>query len=308
MVESAPRLPPELERQIFELTANSHPKAIPTLLLVAHRVKIWLEPILYSVVVFSKPIPGHVLFDPEHPSFTMRSTAVSRYIKKLCISYAEFPRRSLDPILVNGSAVQDLALVGAHSGLAPFLSRMPLRRLSTELAYLFRPACFDFTHPLFSRITHLELTDDLEIARWEDWRGLTTIPNLTHLAFLMQKSLLIFQNILTACPGLQVLIFLYFYSNPGSGLWSLAHDARFVCIRGPSFYTDWETGARGGDDFWVRAEKFIAQRNSGEIDRFADCRNRRQTAAGADERLSSALIDCSDCSTSIILSAGKRKS
>ncbi|KAJ6481934.1 hypothetical protein C8R45DRAFT_1003500 [Mycena sanguinolenta] len=144
---------------------------------------------------------------------------------------------------------------------------MPLRRLSTKLAYLFRLVRIDFTHSLFSRITHLELRDGLEGAGWEELKGLTTIPNLTHLAFLMEKSLSIFQNILAGCPGLQVLIYLYFHSNPGRGLGSLAHDTRFVCIPAPSFYTDWQIGARGGDDFWVRAENFIAQRNSGEISR-----------------------------------------
>ncbi|KAJ6481931.1 hypothetical protein C8R45DRAFT_1100327 [Mycena sanguinolenta] len=267
MSEPEPRLPIELERRIFELTAGSYPKAIPTLLLVAHRVKIWLERILYGVVVFSRAIPGHVFFDPAHPSFTVHSQAISQYIRRLCISYAELSTRSLDPILANCSAVEDLALIGLHSGLLPFLSAMPLHRLSAKLAYLFPSARIDFTHPLFSRITHLELRDGLEGARWEQWRGLTTIPNLTHLAFLMEKSLLIFQNTLAACSGLQVLVYLYYHPHPGIGLWALAHDTRFVCIPAPSFYTDWQIGARGGDDFWVRAEKITAQRNSGEISR-----------------------------------------
>jgi hypothetical protein len=30
---------------------------------------------------------------------------------------------------------------------------------------------------------------------------------------------------------------------------------------------DWQIGARGGDDFWVRAERFIAQRVSRQVDR-----------------------------------------
>jgi hypothetical protein len=35
----------------------------------------------------------------------------------------------------------------------------------------------------------------------------------------------------------------------------------------PPFIRDWQIGARGGDDFWVRAEQFIAKRISGEVDR-----------------------------------------
>jgi hypothetical protein len=29
--------------------------------------------------------------------------------------------------------------------------------------------------------------------------------------------------------------------------------------------TDWMAGTRGGSDFWVRAEKFVAKRRCGEI-------------------------------------------
>jgi hypothetical protein len=35
----------------------------------------------------------------------------------------------------------------------------------------------------------------------------------------------------------------------------------------PPLSADWQIGARGGDDFWVRAEKFVAQRVSGQVDR-----------------------------------------
>ncbi|KAJ7230840.1 hypothetical protein B0H12DRAFT_221048 [Mycena haematopus] len=149
---------------------------------------------------------------------------------------------------------------------------MPLRRLSVEVEYLFGfpSAGIDFTHPLFSHITHLQLRDFLGNVQWEKWRGLAIIPNLTHLAFTVEKSLSFFQSTLTACPGLQVLIFLYYRPNPGVGLESLAQDTRFVCLRIPilqEFEEDWQIGARGGDDFWVHAERFIAQRNCGEIDR-----------------------------------------
>ncbi|KAJ7236860.1 hypothetical protein B0H12DRAFT_1327184 [Mycena haematopus] len=145
---------------------------------------------------------------------------------------------------------------------------MPLRRLSTALGDLFPSVAIDFRHPLFSRITHLQLTDDMDRAQWEEWRGLAMIPNLTHLAFLLGKSLSIFQGTLAVCPRLQVLVYLHSsWDDSGIGLESLAHDTRFVCLPAPFYYEDWQIGARGGDDFWVRAEKFIAQRNRGDVDR-----------------------------------------
>ncbi|KAJ7707206.1 hypothetical protein B0H14DRAFT_3525767 [Mycena olivaceomarginata] len=53
------RLSAELERKILSSLHDARTKSIPTLLLVARRVKMWLELILYSVVVFSDPIDGY---------------------------------------------------------------------------------------------------------------------------------------------------------------------------------------------------------------------------------------------------------
>ncbi|KAJ7707208.1 hypothetical protein B0H14DRAFT_3643677 [Mycena olivaceomarginata] len=262
------RLPAELERKIFELAAHARSKSIPTLLLVARRVKTWLEPILYSVFVFSDPIDGHVCFDPVQFSFLIQSQEISEHVRHLFVSHELGPH--LDLVLASCSAVQNLALGSSlWPDHLPFLSTMPLRRLSTAIANAFPAIAVDFTHPLFSNLTHLELMDRLEDAPWEEWKGLALIPNLTHLAFLMQKSLAVFQGALDACPALQVLVYLYFKGivYEEIHLQPLAQDTRFICMPAPPFASDWQIGARDGDDFWVRAERFIAQRVSGQVDR-----------------------------------------
>ncbi|KAJ7478691.1 hypothetical protein B0H11DRAFT_1281445 [Mycena galericulata] len=48
-----PKLPPELERYIFELGALADRRGIPSLLRVAHRVHVWLEPLLYNALVLN---------------------------------------------------------------------------------------------------------------------------------------------------------------------------------------------------------------------------------------------------------------
>ncbi|KAF8185832.1 hypothetical protein K438DRAFT_1973677 [Mycena galopus ATCC 62051] len=271
---STSRLPPELERDIFEIFARSNLKSIPTLLLVAHRVKIWLEPILYDVVVFCYPSPGHLFFDAARFSSALHSRAFSQHVKNLLCTNVKVPR--LEAIFANCSAVQNLALVVKNSTLPPFPSSMPLRRLYTKLERLFPLTGVDFTHSLFAQLTHLELMDGpLGGQReWAHWRGIAPIPNLTHLAFLMDHSVTVFQGALAACPTLRVLVYLY-YANPvdpgddpdlADVFESLARDTRFVCVPAPNFIRDWEIGARGGEDFWVRAETFIAQRDAGEID------------------------------------------
>ncbi|KAJ7059712.1 hypothetical protein C8F01DRAFT_217943 [Mycena amicta] len=45
-----PRLPRELEREIFELAAEIHPSTVAVLLRVAHRVQEWTEPFLYRTI------------------------------------------------------------------------------------------------------------------------------------------------------------------------------------------------------------------------------------------------------------------
>ncbi|KAF7366318.1 Tyrosinase central domain-containing protein [Mycena sanguinolenta] len=227
------------------------------------------QTVLYNVVVFSNPLPGHVCFDPARLSVAVQSPAISQHVRNVCIlhSLVGFPD-DLQPIFAKCSAIQNLFLIGRHSALLPFLSVMPLRRLYTGLAYLFALAGIDFMHLLFSQITHLQLADRLPNAQWEEWQGLSTIPNLTHLAFQRLETLSIFQNILPACPGLQVLVHLQPYAKKSEiVLESLANDTRFVSMPATSLSTDWQIGARGGDDMWVRAEKFIARRNNGEIDR-----------------------------------------
>ncbi|TFK64263.1 hypothetical protein BDN72DRAFT_277948 [Pluteus cervinus] len=50
-----PRLPPELECLIFQLAAHARKWGIPKLMLVARRVHIWTEPILYSTFLAFHP-------------------------------------------------------------------------------------------------------------------------------------------------------------------------------------------------------------------------------------------------------------
>ncbi|KAJ7879703.1 hypothetical protein B0H13DRAFT_1571256, partial [Mycena leptocephala] len=54
-----PLLPPELERIIFELAAFVNPASMPSLLLVAPRVKIWIEPLLYETLIITPNNASH---------------------------------------------------------------------------------------------------------------------------------------------------------------------------------------------------------------------------------------------------------
>ncbi|KAJ7366053.1 hypothetical protein DFH08DRAFT_162878 [Mycena albidolilacea] len=60
ILNTTPMLPPELERTIFEFSASSDLRCILTLLLVAKRVRTWMEPLLYRrLSVSHKDFLGH---------------------------------------------------------------------------------------------------------------------------------------------------------------------------------------------------------------------------------------------------------
>ncbi|KAJ7131347.1 hypothetical protein C8R44DRAFT_871842 [Mycena epipterygia] len=282
----APILPPELQREILESAALLSTTSIPKLLLIAKRVKIWLEPLLYQVVVFRDPLPGHVCFTFQQLLAAIRSKPAyfaPDHVHHLYIDYGIFVQTDIEPLLAACTGVHNLVLINNDNSprpwLLPRLSAMPLQRLSVNLTNLFAPAPVDFTHPLFAHITHLDLLYDVQ-GTWADWAGLTSMPRLTHLSFdpvlsirmrathrTMAPSIL--RGVLEHCPALRVLVLLWSPVQDSAmeldseivadlDLYALAQDQRLVIMQLASSYThDWQTGARGGDDYWRRAEALV---------------------------------------------------
>ncbi|KAJ6564436.1 hypothetical protein B0H19DRAFT_1258885 [Mycena capillaripes] len=201
-------LPEDLEREIFEISAHSRPVFIPILMLVARRVKIWLEPLLYRTIVLD------------------------------------------NPSVLKGYPIYSWAI------------------LESKPASFFHHA-IDFTHRLFSRITHLELFDRLDSFDPTIWCNLALIPQLTHLAFHGPASATMWPSLLRTCHSLRVLVAfgqMQAMVNSHQDMEKLVKDARFVVAPSlSSVTTDWHRGAHTGIDCWSRAEDFIAKRRSGEI-------------------------------------------
>jgi hypothetical protein len=147
---------------------------------------------------------------------------------------------------------------------------LPLKRFYGALGPLFGSLPrVDLTHQFFGQITHLGLCDyPCEIVDSEFWSGLPLIPNLTHFS-LDSAWLDAFPAVLRTCPSLRVLvgIGLPMYEGPPPGLGTLPNDPRFVMMDLDSEDSDWQIGTRTGNDYWARAENFIAKRKAGIIDR-----------------------------------------
>ncbi|KAJ7699047.1 hypothetical protein B0H17DRAFT_317785 [Mycena rosella] len=291
MTVTTPRLPPELERAIFQLTGHIYSRTIPKLLRVAQRVLLWLEPLLYGVLVFNKK----------------NGLKLTEAIKAKPASFLESAVRhvhfgwdtTLDAVAVKsilescpGIVNLGLDLRTTDPSLLPLLGNMHLQRLNASLRQLFADSddaefAVDFEHPLFNSVTHLDLSDepytDGQYAVWV--KGLSTLPALTHLAFTSPytTSLATMQSILAASPRLQVLL-PTFPANSATEADMIGYDDEITLDLdeleqiGPldprlvvglyadvNYYEDWECGARGKKDIWTRAEEFLARKRDGEI-------------------------------------------
>ncbi|KAF7288193.1 hypothetical protein HMN09_01418700 [Mycena chlorophos] len=236
-----PALPPELELHIFSLAAFAHPKSVPTLALVAKRVREWTEPILYRT-----------LFFPHHP----------------CLPVPELPRYRLAVWSLERSLRTFLCCFLEHD--------LPnLTHLYCSLENLLNVSAIDFaTYPLFASITHLEL-----LAMGYDGPAVAacSMPRLTHLALNVDRPLYnVCVEILRVGRNLEALVFLSTSSRIGfvgaeddAAFSFIIQDGRFVWIREGDYWKDWQQGRLWSDstDYWKRADQLIARRRAGRVPR-----------------------------------------
>ncbi|KAJ7266455.1 hypothetical protein B0H12DRAFT_1099634 [Mycena haematopus] len=176
----------------------------------------------------------------------------------------------LGDFLSRCEGIVNLAVINArvqHPEL--FLEAQPLQRLSFPLATLQQlfpwPNPFDGSHPIFSRITHLDILDN-RINDWRTWSGLAHIPQLTHLSSHDVMSDSVVQGVLKQCKRLEVLIFVYSSQARLDGDQAharLTDDPRFVMLVVEDRLVDWETGSSGGEDYWAVASALVKKRRSG---------------------------------------------
>ncbi|KAJ6505163.1 hypothetical protein C8R45DRAFT_545381 [Mycena sanguinolenta] len=139
--ESDPRLPPELERRICEIAAVACPIRIPTLMLVARRVRFWVEPLLYRVVFLKDSTTGQLLRDLNLPAFTadaleQRPPNSFRHVRHLFIDDDVVKRPTLKSWLLACTGVTNLY---AWFNCAPDI--LPSINSLTDLQYHDRRPC-----------------------------------------------------------------------------------------------------------------------------------------------------------------------
>ncbi|KAF8174298.1 hypothetical protein K438DRAFT_1849213 [Mycena galopus ATCC 62051] len=276
-----PRLPPELERKIFEIGAHEDSGIIQTLLRVAHRTRIWMEPMFYRVLW----VDGHARSEktyailaglyPKPPGF-LEDAVRHMYLDET----SHLSRAEARALLCMCENVVDLAVTGrfAEPGLLPMLGGMHIHRLSTNLSNLFGGShVIDFNHPLFLTVTDLQMWDAM-LDVWT-YMQLAALPALTHLCLTDTVSWeewearSVFRMLLVECKRLKVLVDL----APSHREWRMRGRAMNMASADPrlvmvsmvftSYPLHWGAGAevKRGADLWAAADSFVAARRRGEI-------------------------------------------
>ncbi|KAJ6535834.1 hypothetical protein DFH09DRAFT_1179443 [Mycena vulgaris] len=225
-----PILSVELERPIFETAARAHPTSIPTLLLVATRVRVWyLEPLLFQVLCI------HTTDGPRTPLFRSPFSRWQNHVRHIGFS-GHGPNNDPD----QKSITTILSMCNKTVNLA-FFDMFPL------LDSMFDPKHRNFAHRMFSHLTHLDILD-FGAQSWEPWSGLAQMPHLTHLSFHnnnIPKSVI--HSALVECPSLIVLIIVFstqtqldvFMPHPIECI----TDTRLIVLLVADPLADWEAGA-----------------------------------------------------------------
>ncbi|KAJ6457400.1 hypothetical protein C8R47DRAFT_171047 [Mycena vitilis] len=283
-----PKFPTELEEVIFNLAALLHPSSMTALLLVAQRVRTWIQPLLYSVVC-RHPFASIERLLASQPKSFLRDNV--RYIRFPGSCAPHFLGKLLS--ICSASVDVVLPMLGMPADILTLLQPLPLQRLIIWWMSAFPikakrqmiVSCRSFTH-----LTHLEIRDWREHDEgFGGWEGIALIPNLTHLCFHeLHTMIFIIMMCLHHNKSLQVLVVscstpshMEFMKEPLDNSWGTAahdprfllainqppvtDDPRFLLLLVPDYFHDmgWEARLRGGEDFWDVADRHVRKRRSG---------------------------------------------
>ncbi|KAJ7067595.1 hypothetical protein C8F01DRAFT_1228198 [Mycena amicta] len=270
MATQEPRLPPELEREIFELAADSSPlSVVRSLVLVARRVREWTEPFLFKSLTMDNAATVKQAFFPidgsKPPAFFARA------VREIIID-TESPVALSAFRLCTGATHVAVSSSLAKSEVMSILTHMPLRRLAANLSSHLPLEAFIVELPFCQNLTHLDLYDGID-GQKQYQHFLAALPALTHLSLADLPHWSVVEALLADCNGLQILAVLgrltssvRVAANRTAAALVPIRDVRFVM----GTYTEWWEGALlpgslGGAVYWERAERFVQAKRNKEI-------------------------------------------
>ncbi|KAJ7669829.1 hypothetical protein DFH06DRAFT_157019 [Mycena polygramma] len=298
-----PAFPLELEREIFEICALSQLSSIPQLMLVAQRVKEWVEPPLYRIV----SVEHWTAFPPKLTSEILIATIQTKpplffrnAVRHLNLLVHPGNLLEAEAILYACTGVDSLMLFHDSKAWTLRLDSFAPKRLQTSLPLRDLPSNPRF----YSCLTHLPM---LKLEVGSD-AALAALPQLTHLALRHRAAyfgLDMYRRVLESCLALHVLICRVPHASRleahRPAFAGLAQDVRFVVWSNnfEQFLEEWYIGAQGGTDSGV-VPKLLQSAGPARLIRCnMRCRH-EQVCTGTDatllvvrELLSSAQVPCS---------------
>ncbi|KAJ7687691.1 hypothetical protein B0H17DRAFT_1069509 [Mycena rosella] len=263
-----PLLPLELEKEIFEIAARLYPGMAPVLMRVAHRVLVWIEPIVYETLIFRGEDP------PPSLQLALKSKPADFFpnnVRNLLLDHSEGAHHNQGLLLASCSGVRNLLLMAARPFMLPHVMNMKLQRLHVDIQNLFDSLEINFTQPFFANITHLDFWGYQGLETLSSPSGLSSLPELTHLKlYVLIRSVVC--SFLSNCKKLRILIAEAFITSlKAVSLAAAIDDLRFLLMASGATTDDWIAGTRGERDPWARADIFVAKRRRGEIQPASRC-------------------------------------
>ncbi|KAF8966631.1 hypothetical protein BDZ97DRAFT_622358 [Flammula alnicola] len=253
-------LPVELQREIFVVAANAERGGALRLVLVARRIYSWVQPHIYDMVTLGSDDTALFLRTME----TVPPEFFASHVKKLCLSVS-VSAANAERILSVCKGVVDLAFWVDYLGrfpkrsIAPFISLLPLHKLSIELTHftsLFSDP--NSRHRWCDTLTHLE------IIFWTHEMSpkvphLHKLTSLTHLALRLRHSQVYEDSLFTILSECKHLKTLVIFDEPDTEDMVWTEDPRVVYLPyPPKVVPEWEAQARKDVACsWSRAEDLV---------------------------------------------------
>ncbi|TFK66883.1 hypothetical protein BDN72DRAFT_843662 [Pluteus cervinus] len=272
---SPSKLPLELERDIFEISARSSHQAAGKLLAVSKHVASWIEPIFYQAIVLcGSPDDCRPLQMSKRPMTILKK--YGKHVRSIFINHiglgkfaSKIPRYlACCPAATNLSLWCGADLVRKFS----VVRRLPLRRLSIEGGVFTPDAEYEIDPKSFPTLTHLHLV--LAGTR-VCWQVLILIPNLTHLGLSdagpIDEGI---PGVLQHCKSLRVILVIMpiaqlseaeMFSEEDVSNWRPGYDDDRVVVLHCKVRWSWLQSAEGKEDMWEFADEVVAERKAKKL-------------------------------------------
>lgn len=258
-------IPDDICRKIFDCVAACNVEMVPSLVLVSRGAQTWMTPLLYEVVVLRSHVSAQRFLHTirhKHAAFFLN------HVKSLCLT-SKIDRGDAYRILRACANVVNLAIwipgslpISASTTVQPrtlsitIFGPFSIPNLSHELI---------FALPLFSRVSHLIITDPFE--QCSRIAELSLLPCITHLELGLARGAPCAEPIRLLMSSsdskIKVLVLLVDFVTYIRGPKPLSgHPLCVYYERGLSKVETWEPFVRGRYNRWKEAEDIVQARKA----------------------------------------------